>query len=1177
MQRFSVAGWFWIIGAIFISLSGHAQRKLLPSFKYSNARVTMGSPRTIGDQTDLLRIYANRNQLDFDSLQNSELILFDLDERGQPVFMELHETRSGRVVKANLVYPMGSSGLRLTGRGEVVGVFDGGLVQLDHPEFQGRVEQKDQSTSLSAHATHVSGIIAAGGLNPNTRGIAFEARIDAYSFSNWSSKIITAAEENVPISNHSYGTVAGWRRDSDYEYTWRWFGDTTLNQDVDWKFGFYNSTSRYHDEFVYVYPYHLFVTSAGNSRNQRGPTVAPYDHEISVNGDWVKVSRQRTENGPYDSTPPSGTAKNILTVGAASANNPGEFSIASFSSWGPTDDGRIKPDIVGVGVSVLSTLEDSESASGRYGTMSGTSMSSPNVAGGMALIRQHFVQYHNYIPLASTLKALAIHAARQHPDLPVGPDYRTGWGMLDVERAVNQISKLDSSVYLIEEAVLVSGEDFTRKIISDGKAPIEAVIVWTDLPGRPPTVSVNPKDTMLVNDLDMVIVGPDGEIHFPFILNPEAPEEAPQQGINSLDNVEKIWIENPVEGEYEIRISHKGEFLENEEQIFSLVANAGTLEKSFESLFWIGGHEGSWHNPNNWSSTPDGEPANRIPTLKDIVRIENHDSLRVENQIYLEGDAACLNFFFNADSVSNLNLNGFELAVDGSFFAKPALQALEDGELKFVGESLRFNGVKLPTELRNVQVRFATSQASFWELESDLEVDVLIVESGALDLSNKNLRVREIVLSEHGDGSIDFSNSRLLGVTSLEIPESRRNAIKWDGASLFIEGDSARIQGLEGSLGAIYAASPMASFMGSIQVDTLILSQNSAWSGTFQSDYLEIQPGSELVFGEGTVIETATFNLNSDASSPVSFKGSPDEPGEFRVQGIRKKCFDFLLVQDVRAGGEATLNAGPEGQLSGVTDGWFQTECDKVLFADFTFEYPCLGNTTSFFNTSSGELVSLSWDIRTSEGDILANSELEDFVYDFTEAGVYEISLSVEDVNGIQRTVTREIEVVANTIGELVLFEDVLGLAASLPNLSYQWFKDGLPIEGAVDRFFQPTETGSYVVQASNGTCSVMSNAFEYISQVVSIEDHDPEMKLLLHPNPSTSQVQLQWWDESRGEISIGLYNSAGMKVWEMSDRKEEQLYETLLAVQQLPKGVYLVKVQGENSRNSLVKRIIKE
>jgi hypothetical protein len=1166
-----------VAGLFSFSLSLKAQKKLLPSYKYNQRRVQLSSARNIGDQTDLLRLYALKNGLDFDSLQASDLILFDLDERGQPVFLELHETRSGRVVKADQVYPMGSTGLRLTGKGEVVGVFDGGRVQLDHPEFQGRVEQKDEVTGLSAHATHVSGIIAAAGLNPDTRGIAYEAEIDAYSFSNWSSKIITAAEEGVALSNHSYGTAAGWRRDSDYEYTWRWFGDTTLSQDVDWKFGFYNSTSRYHDEFIYVNPYHLFITSAGNSRNQRGPSVAPYDHEISVNGNWVKVSRQRTENGPYDSTPLSGTAKNILTVGAASANNPGEFSIASFSSWGPTDDGRIKPDIMGVGVNVLSTIEDSESASGRYGSMSGTSMSSPNVAGGMALIRQHFIQYHNYVPLASTLKALAIHAARQHPDLPPGPDYRTGWGMLDVERAVNQITKLDSINYLIEETILQSGQTASRTIHSDGQEPIEVVLVWTDLPGVPPPVSVNPKDTMLVNDLDMVLVDPKGEVHYPFLLNPDAPSEAPTRGINSLDNVEKVFIENPLEGEYEIRITHKGEVLENEEQIFSLVANAGPLENSFESLFWIGGNEGSWHDPQNWSNAANGEPVNRIPTPRDIVRIENHDSLRVENRIFLEGDAECLNFFFNADSLANVDLNGFQLQVDGSFLANPSLKSLENGRLNFTGTRLRFNGLRLPSSLPNVELQFAATQASRWEIESDLQADLLVVENGILDLSNKTLQIKELRIADEATGQIDLSNSKLVGITALEIPESKKGMVILDGTSLFIDSEKARIQGLAGSLASIVSASPDAFFQGDFEVDSVTISQNSTWSGTVNAKSLVIQPGSEVIFGENTLLQANTSQLNSSVNDPVTFKGLSDYPGTFRLNGIRKVCMDFLFVENVKTDGEATLNAGPSGQLLGITDGWFQTDCEKVLFANFNYQYPCLGNTTTFENTSSGVITNRQWEIRNVQGDRLASFDQDDFTYDFQDKGFYTVTLTISDASGIERSVSRELEVIENNIGEVLLFEDVLGLAASLPGLSYQWFRNGELLENANDRFFQPSESGFYTVEVSNGTCSVVSNAFEYVSEVVSIASPDPAARLTLTPNPSTAQVQLQWWDDARGELSITLLSGTGTKIWEKTDRKTEQLYETFLLIQHLPRGVYLVKVQGQGERSQWVKRIIKE
>jgi hypothetical protein len=88
-------------------------------------------------------------------------------------------------------------------------------------------------------------------------------------------------------------------------------------------------------------------------------------------GSWQTSTKRREANGPYDSTPFAGVAKNIITVGAISGSNPNEFSMATFSSWGPTDDGRIKPDLVGVGVGVFSTLENSGDQTNRYGPPTG--------------------------------------------------------------------------------------------------------------------------------------------------------------------------------------------------------------------------------------------------------------------------------------------------------------------------------------------------------------------------------------------------------------------------------------------------------------------------------------------------------------------------------------------------------------------------------------------------------------------------------------------------------------------------------------------------------------------------------------------------------------------------------------------------------------------------------------
>jgi hypothetical protein len=129
-------------------------------------------------------------------------------------------------------------------------------------------------------------------------------------------------------------------------------------------------------------------------------------------------------------------------------------------------------------------------------------MSSPNVAGGLLLIRQHFLQNLDYNPLASTIKALGIHTAKQQSAAGIGPNYRFGWGLLDVEFAVNQITKLDSSTYVIEEFIIRDGQVIEKFVNSDGKNPLKVTLAWTDPEGDIPPATLNPRDTILVNDID---------------------------------------------------------------------------------------------------------------------------------------------------------------------------------------------------------------------------------------------------------------------------------------------------------------------------------------------------------------------------------------------------------------------------------------------------------------------------------------------------------------------------------------------------------------------------------------------------------------------------------------------------------------------------------------------------
>ncbi len=1158
-----------------------SQNKILESWSNQQKKSQIGSARYFGSNANFLQSFSQRyDLLEPDSLHPERPFLFDIEANGHPVYMSLEEVRSGRVIRADQVHPRGNSGLRLTGRGQVVGVFDGGAVQLDHQEFGGRVRQKDNVTTPSAHATHVTGIIAAAGINSDIRGMAFEANVDAYSFSGWSSKILLAAEDGVPLSNHSYGTVAGWRRDSDYTYQWRWHGDTTLSQHEDWKFGFYNSTSRYHDEFVEAYPFHLFITSAGNSRSQRGPSASPFDHEIFVSGEgWVKSSQRRDENGPYDSTPPSGIAKNILTVGAASATNFDNFSIASFSSWGPTDDGRIKPDIMGVGVSVLSTLQHTDTQTNRYGGMSGTSMSSPNVAGGVTLIRQHFIQTHNYIPLASTLKALAIHSAKQHPNLPIGPDFRTGWGMLDVERATAQITKLDSQQFIIEELIIISGELISRKISSDGVEPLEITIAWTDPAGVVPNLSLNPRDTILVNDIDLKLISPDGQEHFPFLLDFREPSAPPTRGVNWLDNVEKIVVEEPMEGEYTIELSHKTDSLVNGQQIISLIGNGGKASTSYESLWWIGG-SGEWMDPNNWSESEDGETANRIPTALDIVRIANRPNLTNESVITISANAECLNFFFDSDSTTIINLNNNVLQIDGSIYTNPNLQKIENGTVNLIGNELRFNGLKLEgTTFDQTRLVF-DGEASRWELEDEIVVEEIIIKSGYIDLSGKRIQAKKIFIEPNDKvQEINLNNAVISNIQEFDLGLVDTKIVKTNNLQIYFESnepDELRLVANGIDFKKISFSGANGVIDGEFSADSLLVNSNLTLTNNGIVKVLEIAGGTELVLASSSTYEIDQLILLSDEDNPIKLMSSDLAPANLKVNGLQKLCYDFLEVTNVTAFGEATLNAGINSLLASNTEGWSNRECDKVVFIDYQVRYACFGSDAIFNNLSTGDFSTTVWEIKASDGATqLFLSNESDFSFAFPAEGEYQVNLKLIDSEGLEYDRSFQLKVPRNNLGEVFIFEDALGLAASIGGLSYQWYVDGEIIKEATERFYMATNTGNYSVLVSNGTCSIRSVAFEFINQIVSLNQEKLNSKLNVFPNPAEGKTYIAITDDFLGNVQLNLSSLSGKQLEIFQFVKDEQTLERAVDFSSIPKGIYILEL--EMGGRKYVKRLLKQ
>ena len=192
----------------------------------------------------------------------------------------------------------------------------------------------------------------------------------------------------------------------------------------------------------------------------------------------------------YDCLPLHSVAKNILTVGAVDdlpggytpLAGPGQVSMAPFSSWGPTDDGRIKPDLVANGVLLLSTWIDEYSP---YAVASGTSMASPNVTGSLLLLQEHFADLHgagNFMR-GATLKAIAIQTADEAGRAD-GPDYEFGWGLLNTRKAAELISDAYVGVdHQIIEGTLINGTTDSIPVnVSSGNSIIRATLVWMDPP-----------------------------------------------------------------------------------------------------------------------------------------------------------------------------------------------------------------------------------------------------------------------------------------------------------------------------------------------------------------------------------------------------------------------------------------------------------------------------------------------------------------------------------------------------------------------------------------------------------------------------------------------------------------------------------------------------------------------
>ena len=536
---------------------------------------------------------------------------------GIPYFLKAYDTDQIKNSNVDAIQEGTIDGLTgsFNGEGIKVSVFDGGRVYAQHQDFGNstRITNKEASTiPYDSHATGVTGMIGGEGKNVstragvfvgNTKGMMPKATFDSYYF-GVTTLLGETEEKNVSarirdskpaLSNHSYGNVIGWTWDSG---SWYWSGgySPASGESADLN-GTYYVRDKELDDIVYNNSFMVVVKSAGNSFGD-GPSGNPNGAFYRRNNVWTQFDL--TMNPPenncasgYDCIPTGAVAKNIITVGATEkiTHNNGRYIQASdvvkadYSSAGPRDDGAIKPDIAGVGSSVVSP-STSATGSDSYQMGNGTSFSAPQVTGILGLWSQIYQSLFAGQNLnAASAKNLLIHTAQEAGN--IGPDVWYGWGFVDAKKGAELLVQKKQNKVIFEDKELKNAKKNEILVKTDGSQPLKATIVWTDPSYKDVNYNTydklyNIRESKLVNDLDLRITNiQTNEVYYPWKLDVNAPRNPAIKGDNTVDNVEQVLIDQPTAGIYKIEVSNKGTLVNNdgvnaEKQTYSMIVTGHT-------------------------------------------------------------------------------------------------------------------------------------------------------------------------------------------------------------------------------------------------------------------------------------------------------------------------------------------------------------------------------------------------------------------------------------------------------------------------------------------------------------------------------------------------------------------------------------------------------------------------
>ena len=446
----------------------------------------------------------------------------------------------------------------LHGEGQIVGIGDSGL-DYDMPWFRdpagtaiGPLHRKivgydttygDDYDSNTGHGTHVAGTVG-GDRTPmdglsNANGMAPKSRF-------FMQDITPAGNEPYVFPPSDVGLMFIKAYDAGARlHTNSWGGDGST----------YNSMCMSADRFMWDHPDFLALFANGNTGSSTGTVGYP------------------------------ASAKNVVSVGATE-NGASAENVASFSSNGPTADGRIKPTVTAPGVAIISADSDGLKNSNNSGTiaMSGTSMATPTTAGAAALVRQYYTEGHYpsgtassadaFIPSAALIKATLVNSAQNmignYTDASI-PSTGQGWGRINLSNTLTFSGDTKTLTVINSTAGLATGDSISQTYFSQGDQPLKATLVWTDYPGTVGAAKA------LVNDLDLTVTAPDGGATY--LGNVFSGGASATGGSTDRLNVEEqVLIATPAQGNYTVTV--KGYNVPNGPQPFALVVTGASAVTS---------------------------------------------------------------------------------------------------------------------------------------------------------------------------------------------------------------------------------------------------------------------------------------------------------------------------------------------------------------------------------------------------------------------------------------------------------------------------------------------------------------------------------------------------------------------------------------------------------------------